>query len=87
MIRSSPSTDLVEILKQTALEEAKEPEPEEWATTVVKLPEGLGLTAIGIDVFEGIDWNEQQAATGLGIGRMLAGCEELLKEKKRSSSL
>jgi len=28
MIRSSPSSDLAEILKQSALEEAKEPESE-----------------------------------------------------------
>ena len=88
MIRGSPSTDLDEILKQIALEEGEEPEPEpkEWATTVVKLAEGIWLTASGIEVFEGIDWNEQRAAAGQGIARMLAGCEELLKEKKRSSS-
>jgi hypothetical protein len=50
---SSPSTDPVEILKQIALEEAKEPEPEpeERAMVVLKLPEGLGLTAAGMEVF------------------------------------
>ena len=33
------------------------------------------------------DWNEQRAATtGQGIVRMLAGCEELLKARKRSVS-
>jgi hypothetical protein len=31
---------------------------------VVKLAEGLGLTADGIEVFEGTDWNKQAAATG-----------------------
>jgi hypothetical protein len=32
----------------------------------------------------GFDW--QRAAAGQGIGRVLAGCEELPKEKKKSSS-
>jgi hypothetical protein len=73
MIRSSPSTDLVEILKQSAPEEAKElePQPKEWAMMVLKLPEGLGLTVADIDVFEGTDWKEQRAATGQGIRSIL----------------
>jgi len=88
IIRSSPSTGLVQILKQNALEEAEEHESESemWAMMVVKLAEGFGLTAAGIEVFEGADWIEQRAATGQGIVMMLACCEELLKEKKRSSS-
>jgi hypothetical protein len=32
--------------------------------TVLKLAEGLGLIAAGIEVFEGTDWNKQAAATG-----------------------
>jgi hypothetical protein len=47
---------------------------------VVKLAEGLGLT-----VFEGTDWKEQRAANGQGIVGKLVCCEELLKEKERSS--
>jgi len=38
---------------------------------VVKLAEGSGLTAAGIEVFEGTDWKEQVAATGQGIVRVL----------------
>ena len=55
--------------------------------TVWKLTEWLGLTEPGIRVFEDNDLNEQRAATtGHGIVRMLACCEEILKEKKRSDS-
>jgi len=44
--------------------------------TVWKLAEWLGLTEAGIRVSEDNDWNEQQAAaTGQGIVRMLACCE------------
>jgi len=40
-----------------------------------------------VKVFEDTDWNEQRAAaTGRGIMRMLACYEEILKEKKKSSS-
>jgi hypothetical protein len=47
--------------------------------TVLKLTEGLGLTAARIKVFEDINCNGQRAAgTGQGI------CEEILKEKKMS---
>jgi hypothetical protein len=38
----------------------------------MNLPEGLGLTTAGIEVFEGTDWNEQRAATGQGITSILA---------------
>ena len=38
----------------------------------MKLPEGLGMTAAGIEVFEGTDWNEQRAAAGQGIRNILA---------------
>jgi len=53
VIRSSPPSDLVEILKHSALEEAKEheSESEERAITILKLAEGLGMTAAGIEVF------------------------------------
>ena len=67
--------DLVEFLKQSALEEAEElePEPEEKAMTVLKLPQGFRLTAASIMVFEGTDWNEQRAAAGQGI-RSIRAC-------------
>ena len=47
---------LVEIRKQSALEEAQEPEPERKERTerVVKLTEGLGLTEGGIRVSEDV---------------------------------
>ena len=50
---------LVEIRKQSALEEAQEPEPERKERTerVVKLTEGLGLTEGGIRVSEDVDWD------------------------------
>jgi len=35
--------------------------------TVLKLPEGLGLTVAGIEVFEGTYWNEQQLDRELGV--------------------
>jgi len=63
-----------------------EPEPKEWAIMVVKLGEGLGMTAAGIEVFEGADWNKQVETTGQGIVKMLACCKELLKEEERSST-
>jgi hypothetical protein len=45
---------LVEIRKQSALEEAEEPEPEpkERTVTVSKLSEGLGLIEGGVEVSE-----------------------------------
>jgi hypothetical protein len=53
--------DLVEIRKQSTLEEAVEPKPEtkEQTMTVLKLTEGLELNEAGIKVFEDIDSNEQ----------------------------
>jgi hypothetical protein len=49
------------------------------------LTEGLEVTEPDIKVSVDNDWNEQLAATaGQGIVRMLACCEEMLKEKKRS---
>jgi hypothetical protein len=51
------------------------------------LTEGLALTEAGIKVFEASDWNRQRAVpTEQGIMRMLACCEEILKEKERSLS-
>jgi hypothetical protein len=55
--------------------------------TISKLTEGLGCTEAGIKVFEDIDSKEQQAtATRRRIMRMLACCEEIMKETKRSLS-
>jgi hypothetical protein len=79
----------VEIRKQSVLEEPEEPDPEpkERTVTVSKLSEGLGLIEGGVEVSEDIDWNEQgAAATGQGLVRMLACCEQILKEKKRPLS-
>jgi hypothetical protein len=54
--------------------------PKERSMTVWKLPEWLRLTEAGIGVFEDNEWNEQrEAATGQGIVRMVAGCEEIQK--------
>jgi hypothetical protein len=53
--------------------------------TVFKLPEELGLTGFGIKVFEDINSKQQQAATDTqGTMKMLACCDEVLKENKRS---
>jgi hypothetical protein len=38
----------------------------------MNLPEGLGLTAADIEVFEGTDWKKQRPATGQGIRNILA---------------
>jgi hypothetical protein len=48
--------DLVEIRKQSALEEAEEPEPvpKVRTMTVTKLTEGLGVTETGIKALEDI---------------------------------
>jgi hypothetical protein len=49
--------------------------------TVLKLTEWLGLRETLIRVFQGIDWNEQSAATaGQGIMRLLACYEKIPKE-------
>jgi hypothetical protein len=51
--------------------------------TVLKLVEGLGLTVAGISMFGDHDWNKKGTVrTGQGILRMLASCEEILKEKE-----
>jgi hypothetical protein len=62
---------LVEILTQSALDEADEPEPKEKSMTGTILTEGLGVTEAGIKVFENIDWNGQLAAA---TGREVRGC-------------
>jgi len=61
--------NLVEIWKQSTLEEAEEPEPKlrDRIIMVSALNEGFGLTGIGIKEFDDIDSNEQQAAKSLGI--------------------
>jgi hypothetical protein len=52
---------------------------------VSKLTEGLGCTEAGTKLFEDIDSKEQQAAaTRRRIMRMLACCEKIMKETKRS---
>jgi hypothetical protein len=66
---------LVEIRKQSGLEEAAwpEPDPKERTVTVLKLTEWLGMTEVGIKVFEDVNWKGQLAApTGLGIVRVVA---------------
>jgi cysteine synthase len=81
---------LVEIRKQSAVEEAEEPEPDpkERAMTVLNLTEGLGVTEAGIKVFEDTDRKELRAlTTGHGTRGLLVGYEEVLKKKKRSLSL
>jgi hypothetical protein len=74
------------IRKQSALEEAEEPEPvpKERTMAVWKLAEWLGLTEAGIRVFEnnGTSSEQQQLDTEL---RMLAYCEEILKVKRSLS--
>jgi hypothetical protein len=73
-------------LQQSTTEKADGSEPEFNKRTmmVLKLPEGLGLTEAGIKVFEDTDLIEQQAATSrMGITRMCACCQEILKEKER----
>jgi hypothetical protein len=65
---------LVDIRKQSALEEVEEsePEPKQRTLTVLQLTETLGLTKADMKMFEDIDWNEQRAATsGQGIVRFL----------------
>jgi hypothetical protein len=53
---------------------------------VLKLTEWLGVTEVGIKVFEDVNRNGQRAAaTGQGNVRMVAWCE-VLKGKERSLS-
>jgi hypothetical protein len=75
----------LEFRKQSPREESVEPEsePKSWNVLVLKLTEVRGVIEAGIKLFEGIDWNEHCAATGQGFLRMLAGYEEILKEKER----
>jgi len=53
---------LVEIRKQSTLEEAEEPEsqPRERNMSITVLTEGLGLTGAGIKVFEDNDSNKHR---------------------------
>jgi hypothetical protein len=53
----------VDIRKQSVLEEADEPKPEERTLKVLNLTEELELTESGIEVFEDINSNDQRAAT------------------------
>lgn len=67
---------VVEIQRQSLLEEADETEPKH------QLFEGLGLIETGIRVLEGTNWNEQRAkTTKQGIMLMIAYCEVILKEQ------
>ena len=61
--------NLVEIWKQSTLEEAEEdgPKPRDTIVMVSKLNEGFRLTGTGIKEFNDIDSNEQQASKSLGI--------------------
>lgn len=80
-------------LKAQHPEEAEvvtEPEPDhkERSMMDLKLTEGLGLIEDGIKVFEDIALNKWRVATTRqGIMRLLACCEEILKEKKKKKSL
>ena len=60
-----PVYHLIESRKQSAREEAEEPEPEskERTMTILKLTVWIGLTEGGIRAFEDIEWNEQRTAT------------------------
>jgi hypothetical protein len=82
--------DLFEIWKPGAGQKSLEPEPEsgESSMTVSKLSEGLGLTEDGHQGLWGtlIRKSNEQPITGEGIMRMLACCEEILKEEKRALS-
>jgi hypothetical protein len=51
--------DLVDIRKQSAVEEAEEPEPQERHMTVLNLAEGRGHVEAGIRIFEDIDSNDK----------------------------
>jgi hypothetical protein len=59
-----------------------EPKPKERTMTLLNVTEALGHKA-GIKVSEYIDYNKQQATTKQGFMRMLACCEEIMKEKER----
>jgi hypothetical protein len=63
-----------------------QPEPDHKERTMMdlKLTEWLGLIEGGIKVFEDIALNKKGlATTRQGIMRLLACCEEILKEKKK----
>jgi hypothetical protein len=56
---------LFQIQKQSAVEDAEDPEPEskERTVTVLKLTEGLGLTEAGVKVFEDVGCKKRRAAS------------------------
>ena len=61
--------------------------PEEKTVKVSKFTEGYELVEAGIRVLGDTDWNEQWvAATRQGIMKILACCEEILKERMDSVS-
>ena len=61
-----------------------ESEPKKCNVLVLNLTEGRGLIEAGIKLFGAIDWKEHRAAkTGQGIVRMLAGYDEILKDRER----
>lgn len=66
---------VVEILRQSLLEEADE--------TEYQLFEGPGLIETGVRELEDTNWNEQRAeTTKQGIMLMIAYCEVILKEQE-----
>jgi hypothetical protein len=84
---SSRSTIFFEVRKQNALNTLKNLRLRLSLTmTVFMLTEGSGPTEAGISVLDDIDLHEQWATTSQGIMRMLACCEEILKEKRSWSS-
>jgi len=77
--------DLVEIRKQSALEEAERPEyePRDRTVTVLQSTVGFGLNESGIKMFANSGWKEQRtAATGQGIMTNFAFRDEILKDKQ-----
>jgi hypothetical protein len=85
---------LAEIRKQSALEKSGEaeehkpgPKPKEGNEMISKLTEGFGLTEGDSKMLEDTDSTEQLlAAARQRVRGMIARCEGVLKEKKRSWS-
>jgi len=75
---------LFEIQKQSTLEEAEEPapEPDKRATTITSSLRFMTSLKVASRCSEDVNWKEQRAAaTGQGIMRVLAGCEENVIDK------
>ena len=79
MVRISRFTVLLEFGRKAPLKKAEEPERDERTVTALKLTKDLGLTGDGSEVC----WTVTGSSSWKNV-RMLAGCEEILKEKKGS---